>query len=81
MKLDNRIYVVCDANGECKGLFTNEKAANTAADYFGAYVSSHDEISEDFRKPMWVRAGFKDEKSYEEYLIKKPKDEQIKLPR
>lgn len=34
-------YVVCDANGECKGIFSNKETANKLADYYGAYVSEH----------------------------------------
>lgn len=35
-------YVVCDANGTCHGIFTDEEVANRLATYVGAYVSGHE---------------------------------------
>lgn len=37
----NKLFVVCDANGTCQGIFTDERLANQVADYVGAYVSEH----------------------------------------
>jgi hypothetical protein len=34
-----KFYVVCDANGECKGVFTIKSVAAKISDYFGACVS------------------------------------------
>jgi len=39
--LDPPLYVVCDANGECKGIFTDGDEAGKCADYHGANVSEH----------------------------------------
>lgn len=49
------MFVVCDANGECKGIFANEEFAIKLADYYGAYVSVHTEIS-----PLWTEDHFKE---------------------
>ena len=38
-------YVVCDSNGECKGIFILEEVAHKVADYFGAYVSEHEPLN------------------------------------
>lgn len=37
-----KVIVVCDANGECKGVVTDPALADRMADYFGAYVSEHE---------------------------------------
>jgi hypothetical protein len=37
--MDQKFFVVCDANGECKGVFTDEDIAVQTANYYGAYVS------------------------------------------
>lgn len=34
-----KLYVVCDANGECKGIFLDELVANEAAIFYSATVS------------------------------------------
>jgi hypothetical protein len=47
------MFVVCDANGECKGIFANEEFANKLAEYYGAYVSEHTEVS-----PLWTQNDF-----------------------
>jgi len=47
MKLEQTIWVVCDANGECKGLFSTKELANAAADYYGAFVSEYDTVFEE----------------------------------
>lgn len=47
MKLEQSIWVVCDCNGECKGLFATEELANKAADYYGAFVSKYETIFEE----------------------------------
>jgi hypothetical protein len=44
MKLDNTVYVVCDANGICRGIFLDEALANRVADIYAAYVSVHNKI-------------------------------------
>jgi hypothetical protein len=40
--MSEKLYVVCDANGECKGVFTFKSVANQIADYFGANVSEQE---------------------------------------
>lgn len=35
------LYVVCDANGECKGIFLTSEMAHKAASFYGAYVSEN----------------------------------------
>ncbi len=49
------MFVVCDASGECQGIFANEEFANKLADYYGAYVSNHTEIS-----TLWTEEDFKE---------------------
>lgn len=38
---ESELYVVCDANGVCYGIFTDRQDADELADYYGAYVSTH----------------------------------------
>lgn len=40
MLLDKTIWVVCDANGECKGLFSDKELALKIAHFYGAYLTS-----------------------------------------
>lgn len=46
MKLDKCVWVVCDANGEFKGLFATEELANETAKFYGAYVTGTDTVHE-----------------------------------
>lgn len=57
------MFVVCDANGICRGVFANEEFAFKVADYYAAYVSKHTEINtlsteEDFKE--FVQNNFKE---------------------
>lgn len=46
MKLKSKVWVVCDANGEFKGLYATEELAHEAADLYGAYVASTNVVRE-----------------------------------
>src|SRR5580698_2007987 len=37
-----KVFVICDANGECKGVVTDPELANRMGRYFGAYTSEHE---------------------------------------
>jgi hypothetical protein len=51
-----KFYVVCDANGICKGIFSNVETANKIADYCGAYVSEEIVRSlEPSRVKAWIK--------------------------
>jgi hypothetical protein len=43
-----RVLVVCDANGECKGVFADtfmgERLQENVAQYYGAFMSAHEII-------------------------------------
>lgn len=54
--IDNtKFWVVCDTNGECKGIFMTQDLAHKVADFYGAYVSghvAHSEIPQDMLNEM-----------------------------
>jgi len=39
--MNKKLWVACDANGTCHGIYLNEKDADVVAGYIGAYTSSH----------------------------------------
>ena len=50
-QLDAPLYVVCDANGECKDIFTDGDEAAECAKYHGAYVTEHWFTRNRFKRP------------------------------
>jgi hypothetical protein len=51
-KLKTPLFVVCDANGECKDIFTDHDEAHLCAKYHAAYVSEHWFTRNRFVKPV-----------------------------
>jgi len=42
----NKVWVVCNANGECLGVFTTYNLADQVSEGQGAYISEHSIIAD-----------------------------------